>query len=82
MDNIKLGLELLVVGFSVVSLVLYLVVVVGKGLILFANRFPEKQIAVVKSNNAQINDTTKAVIAGVVKNITKGKGRIVNITKL
>ena len=40
-ENLVLGLKLLVVGMLTVCLILYIVILLGKGLIAFSNRFPE-----------------------------------------
>ena len=42
-ENLVLGLKLLVVGMLTVCLILYIVILLGKGLIAFSNRFPEKK---------------------------------------
>lgn len=87
MENLGIGLELLVVGMIAVFIILYLVILLGKGLIVFANKFPEAQVAPVNRSVSaapvnQVNDKTKAAIEAAVSQLTGGKGYVSKITKL
>ena len=82
-ENLMLGLKLLVVGMISVLLILYLVILLGKGLIAFANKFPEvkeeqKQRTVVQ----EVDGKTKGIIEAAVAQITGGKGRVTSIKKV
>ena len=82
-ENLMLGLKLLVVGMISVLLILYLVILLGKGLIAFANKFPEvneepKQREVVQ----EVDGKTKGIIEAAVAQITGGKGRVTSIKKV
>lgn len=87
MENLGIGLELLVVGMISVFIILYLVILLGKGLIVLANKFPDaKAVQVNRSESAapvlQVNDKTKNVIEATVSQLTGGKGYVSKITKL
>ncbi len=87
MENIGIGLELLVVGIIAVFVILYLVILLGKGLIVIANKFPDIQAVPVKHSvsatpASQVNDNTKAAIEAAVSQLTGGKGFVSKITKL
>lgn len=87
MENLGIGLELLVVGMISVFIILYLVILLGKGLIVLANKFPEaKVVPVNRSESAapvlQVNDKTKNLIEATVSQLTGGKGHVSKITKL
>lgn len=87
MENLGIGLELLVVGMIAVFIILYLVILLGKGLIVLANKFPEAQSAPVKRSVSaapanQVNDKTKSVIEATVSQLTGGNGHVSKITKL
>lgn len=87
MENLGIGLELLVVGMISVFIILYLVILLGKGLIVLANKFPEaKAVPVNRSESVapalQVNDKTKNVIEATVGQLTGGKGHVSKITKL
>lgn len=82
-ENLVLGLKLLVVGMLTVCLILYIVILLGKGLIAFSNKFPEKKEEPKQRVQAQvISEKTKSVLEAAVSQITGGKGRITNITKV
>ncbi|MBO7247899.1 MAG: oxaloacetate decarboxylase [Bacteroidaceae bacterium] len=83
MENLMLGVKLLIVGMVTVCLILYLVILLGKGLIAFANMFPEKKEEPKQRVSAPVvSESTKSVLEAAVKQITGGKGRITNITKV
>lgn len=82
-ENLVLGLKLLVVGMLTVCLILYIVILLGKGLIAFANKFPEVKEEPKQRVQAQvISDETKKVLEAAVSQITGGKGRITDIKKV
>lgn len=82
-ENLVLGLKLLVVGMLTVCLILYIVISLGKGLIAFSNRFPEKKEEPKQRVQAQvISDETRKVLEAAVSQITGGKGRITDIKKV
>ena len=82
-ENLVLGLKLLVVGMLTVCLILYIVILLGKGLIAFSNRFPEKKEEPKQRVQAQvISDETRRVLEAAVSQITGGKGRITDIKKV
>lgn len=85
MENLGLGVQLMVIGMVTVFIILALVIILGKGLISISNRFPEKAVAPQARPQAaapQVSAKTKAVIEAAVSQITGGKGHVTNITKL
>ncbi len=87
MDNLNIGLELLVVGMCTVFLILIIVIWGGKLLINIVNKIaPEEEEASPKAakatQTATIDGTTMAVLQEVVSKITGGKGRIASVKKL
>jgi len=86
MENIGFGLELMVIGMVTVFLILILIIFMGKLLISFVNRFPEKEMPVQKTREnsapASVNPTVRNVLEETVRQITNGRGHITNITKL
>lgn len=83
MEHLGLGLKLLVIGMACVFVILYLIILLGKGLIAFANKFPEVKEEPKQKVQAQaVSDKTRQVLEKAVCEITGGKGRITNITKV
>ncbi|MCD7721976.1 MAG: OadG family protein [Prevotellaceae bacterium] len=87
MDNIGIGLELLVVGMCTVFVILIIVIWGGKLLINIVNKIaPEEAVAPKKAQKAAplaaIDTTTMAVIEEAVSKITAGKGRIASVKKV
>lgn len=83
MEHLGLGLKLLVIGVACVFVILYLIILLGKGLIAFANKFPEVKEEPKQKVQAQaVSDKTRQVLEKAVCEITGGKGRITNITKV
>lgn len=83
MENLSEALLLLLVGMTTVFCVLIIVIALGKGLILFVNKYipeavKEKQPSETNKRPtlAQITAITKAI-----ETITQGKGYIINIEK-
>ena len=83
MDNgLNLALMLLLVGMFTVFVILLLVVLTGKVLIRFINRyFPESIKEPVKAA-ADITSKKIAAIISAVDIITSGKGRVSKIDKI
>ena len=83
MENLNEALSLLAVGMIMVFFILFLVVVVGNGVIMFTNRFaPVSEKTGAGGAGARSSDPRKlAVIAAVVDVVTHGKGRVSSIKK-
>ncbi len=78
------ALMLLGVGMVTVTLILWMVVLVGNGIILFVNHFfPTLEDATRKSvSSMTAPDLSKvAAISAAVKLVTQGKGQIIKIEK-
>lgn len=86
MENLGIGLELMVVGMTTVFLILLIVIYGGKLLIRVVNRIaPEevqkaRQTVAAQSGNA--DPAAMAVLSEVVKQLTGGKGRITTVKKI
>ncbi len=95
MENIQIGLLLMVVGMTTVFMILLIIIYLGKGLIALVNRYvPEevivkKQVPVMASAampvtppvNAGLSDRETAAIVSAVSAVTGGKGKVVKIEK-
>jgi oxaloacetate decarboxylase gamma subunit len=80
MTDFQTGLLLLAVGFPTVFVILYVVVLLGKGLILFVNKYiPE---ASDKPDTSLIAPNKLAAIAAAINKLTEGKGKVTKIEKL
>lgn len=94
MENLTEGLKLMVVGMFTVFTILLIVINFSKLLIAIVNQVvPEKAVAPKKqmatqqnaailSTGTTIDAATMEILQQTVAQITKGKGRIVNATKL
>jgi len=78
MENIELGLNLMVIGMTTVFAILFLVVMGGKILILLVNKFyPE--IPVPHTIVPETSSNKLAAIVAAVDIVTSGKGKIDHI---
>lgn len=87
MENLGLGLQLMIVGMCTVFLILLIVIYGGKLLISLVNMIaPEEVEAAKKKVGAQggqtVDAATMSVLAEVVKQLTGGKGRVESARKL
>ncbi|MBN1768779.1 MAG: OadG family protein [Prolixibacteraceae bacterium] len=84
-DNFELALQLLGIGMATVFTILFLVILIGDGIIKFVNRFlPEAQKPVKQAratSSAVISSSKMAAIVSAVQIVTNGKGRITSIEK-
>jgi len=81
MENLAIGLQLLVVGMLTVFAILLIVINGGKLLIKVVNAIAPEEVAVAKKTVAQatpgaVDAPTMAVLQEVVKQLTGGKGRV------
>lgn len=80
--------QLLVVGMVTVYLILYIVIYLGKLLIVVVNKIaPEEVVKKADSQSVTVNSTTvdantEAIIKATVAQLTDGKGAVSKITKL
>ena len=85
MDNIGLGIQLMVVGMSAVFLILFIVIWGGKLLIKAVNKIAPEEVESSKKTSAApavVDSATMAVLQQVVTQITGGKGRIASAKKM
>lgn len=85
MENIEIGLLLMVVGMSTVFVILLLVINLGKGLITIVNKYAPEEVVEKKKVSVQtvsgIPDQTIVAITSAVSLLTAGKGHITKIEK-
>ena len=80
MENISLGLLLMIVGMVSVFVILVIVIYGGELLIRIVNRFAPQPQAVREAPEA--DPSVREILEKAVAGITSGRGRIVKITKL
>jgi oxaloacetate decarboxylase gamma subunit len=91
MDNIELGLLLMIMGMSTVFAILLLVIGLGRGLIFLVNKYAPEETpapkAIVRNKPAGRPDhetlpqQTAAAIVAAVSTLTGGKGKVTKIEK-
>ena len=86
MDNLGIGVELMIVGMLTVFAILLIVINLGKVLINVVNKIaPEEEVAPKKAAQvapAAIDANTKAILDQVVSQLTGGKGRVASARKI
>ncbi len=85
MENIPEALKLLVVGMLTVFAILLIVIYLGKVLIAVINKFAPEDIIAKKQSKFEtvpVDANTSAIINEAVKQLTNGKGRVSNISKI
>jgi oxaloacetate decarboxylase gamma subunit len=87
MENLGIGLQLMIVGMSTVFLILLIVINGGKLLIKLVNMIAPEEVAAAKkqvqaANPSQVDASTMAILQEVVKQITGGKGRVESAKKI
>ena len=87
MENLGIGLQLMIVGMATVFLILLIVIYGGKLLINFVNMIAPEEVAAAKkqvqaANPSQVDASTMAILQEVVKQITGGKGRVESAKKI
>lgn len=81
MENLALGLELMVVGMASVFVILIIVILLGRLMVTLTNRIPaERQSA--KPAAGDVDGGTRSIIEAAVKELTGGKGTVKEIVKL
>ncbi|MCD7977799.1 MAG: OadG family protein [Tannerellaceae bacterium] len=90
MENIQIGLLLMVVGMTTVFAILLLVINLSKGLIVLVNKYAPEEVIVKKQSPAssttlqgnEVPSTTTAAIVSAISILTAGKGKVTKIEKL
>ena len=84
MDNIGLGVQLMIVGMSTVFLILLIVIWGGKLLINVVNKVAPEEVVPAKGTNAPeaVDGSTMAVLQQVVSQITGGKGHVASAKRI
>ena len=78
MENLKLGLLLMVVGMLTVFAILLVVIYGSRILVRLVNRIAPDEVKSAKRDDSQL----KAVLDAAVAQLTGGKGRITKITEI
>ncbi|MGM9788297.1 MAG: OadG family protein [Candidatus Cryptobacteroides sp.] len=79
MENIGLGLQLMLIGMITVFLILLIVIFGSQLLIKIVNKIAPEESPKASSKS---EDDLKPVFEAAVREITSGKGRLTNVTKL
>ena len=83
MENVEIGLLLMVVGMTTVFAILLIVIFLGKGLIAWVNKFiPEDSPQTKTSKREEIPASVLAAIVSAIGMVTGGKGKVINVEKL
>lgn len=83
MDNLGIGLLLMVVGMVTVFIILLIVINFSKLLIYLVNKIaPAEEHVKVSPQRAIADNDSVAAIKAAVKVLTAGKGKVVKIEKL
>ena len=83
MENISLGLLLMLVGMVTVFVILLIVIYGSRLLIRIINKIaPEEAPAAAKAAAKDDNSAVRPILEAAVAQLTGGKGHIVNIKKL
>ncbi|MBR0110081.1 MAG: OadG family protein [Bacteroidales bacterium] len=83
MDNIGIGLMLMLVGMITVFVILLIVIYGSRLLIRLINKIaPEEVPAASKKDAKDDNAAVRPILEAAVAQITGGKGHIVNIKKI
>jgi oxaloacetate decarboxylase gamma subunit len=87
MENLEIGLMLMVIGMATVFAILLIVIYLGKGLIILVNKYAPEEVKKVQQTaqrtapNALPNDVLAAIVAAVSV-VSHGKGKVVKVEKL
>ena len=86
MENLGIGIQLMIVGMLTVFCILLIVINFGKLLINIVNRIaPEEEVAPKKAaaqTPAAIDSTTMSILEAAVQQITGGKGHVARARKI
>lgn len=88
MENMTLGLTLMLIGMFTVFIILLIVINLSKVLISIVNKIaPEEETAKKKAEipapaATKIDSNVMAIIEAAVKELTGGKGTVANVEKL
>ena len=82
-DVLNSALSIMLVGMVTVFIILWLVVLIGNGIILVVNRYwPAPKVAVKPAGkHGAIASGTMAAIIAAVEAVTGGRGNVTNIEK-
>lgn len=88
MENIGIGLLLMMVGMPTVFVILLIVIYLGKGLIVLVNKYAPEEVVAKKPSRAvapassSVPTKTTAAIVAAVGAATGGQGKVAKIEKI
>lgn len=86
MENLGIGLQLMIVGMCTVFLILLIVIYGGKLLIKVVNRIAPEEMAAVKkivqASTDGADPSVMAVLSETVRQLTGGKGHISSVRRI
>ncbi len=85
MENLGIGLELMVVGMLTVFVILLIIIYLGKGLIALVNKFAPEDVEEKKqpaTATVPVDAKTIAIIQSAVNALTGGKGKVMKVEKI
>ncbi len=88
MENIGIGLLLMVVGVPTVFVILLILIYLGRGLILLVNKYAPEEVVAKKPSRAvapapsSVPQKTTAAIVAAVGTVTGGQGKVTKIEKI
>ncbi len=85
MENLSLGLTLMLIGMITVFAILLIVIYLSRLLIVLVNKYAPEETAPVKTPKAAvaaISATTMNIISAAVAKITGGKGHVKSVEKI
>ncbi len=85
MENLSLGLTLMLIGMITVFAILLIVIYLSRLLIVLVNKYGPEEVVPVKTPQAAlkaVSATTMNVISAVVAKITGGKGHVKSVEKM
>ena len=90
MENIELGLLLMVVGMATVFAILLIIIYLSDGLIALVNKYAPEEVITKKSAPARakvapaggLSGQETAAIVSAVSTLTHGQGKVIKIEKI
>jgi len=81
MQPINEAISVMIVGMITVFFILFVIVFIGNLIIRLSNKYLPEEVVKLKKANVPSNNTHSAIVAAI-DIVTKGRGKVTNITKL
>ncbi len=85
MENLGVGLELMIVGMLTVFIILLIIIYLGKWLIALVNKFAPEDVIEKKELSPTVipvDAKTITIIQSAVNALTGGKGKVMKVEKI